>query len=530
MPHQVVATADMPSPVETVNGVGLCAVSRVLRHAQFHRDISIRDRERSSGIDPKTLNLVSGISKQEIQNALGVHKEGQEEQGYLRYSKPVILSTVDPTKAVSVETIDLAPKPNEWDYDVQMKWYITLLSMAIGVDYQDLAPLPSRGIGGSQQSLILHEKSKGKGPEYFMKTIEHIFNFHGIIPKNVTFEYEEKDIAEEVERADIHNTYSVALKNYVDSGILSPQGARNIMLDAGVIPQEIFDSESQGAPDVTEEVTAEEDERVDTDNNQQNNQNNPMPEMTKENLASFAEDERKTWEAAMKADMKRALNKTYKKIKERLLPKKSLLWSMDKQSPEDFMADQKFWNEFQLTMKETMAPNVRQIFLGVAEYNTGIGLAVDMDMMNLAVLEFSRTYMPEFITNVETSTKKFVADAITSWQETGLGKRGLPDLVDTLQLEFSEARAQRIAQTETTRIFDQGNLASHKSAGLEYEQWQTSNDSRVRDYHGDWYKDQLQGHVFPIDEGIRPSDFINCRCARVPIAKDEAEKILKRQR
>ena len=123
-------TADMPSPVETVNGMGLCAVSRVLRHAQFQRDVSIRDRERSSGVDPKTLHMVSGVTRKELQETLTGHKEHQEEQGYTRFAKPVIMSVVDPTKAVSAESIDLAPKPEDWDTDIVMKWYITLLAMA----------------------------------------------------------------------------------------------------------------------------------------------------------------------------------------------------------------------------------------------------------------------------------------------------------------------------------------------------------------------------------------------------------------
>jgi len=118
-----------------------------------------------------------------------------------------------------------------------------------------------------------------------------------------------------------------------------------------------------------------------------------------------------------------------------------------------------------------------------------------------------------------------VGKAVTAWQETGLGTRGLPDLVDSLSPWFGEARAQRIAQTETTRVFDLGNKAAHEAAGIEYEQWQTANDSRVREEHKGF-----EGKVYGINEGPRPSDYINCRCSRVPIAKREAERILARQR
>jgi len=49
-PYQVIMSSDFPSPIVTANGVGFCAVSRVLRQAQFMRDLGIRDRERSSGM------------------------------------------------------------------------------------------------------------------------------------------------------------------------------------------------------------------------------------------------------------------------------------------------------------------------------------------------------------------------------------------------------------------------------------------------------------------------------------------------
>ncbi len=507
MYYQIVATADFPSPIETANGMGFCAVSRVLREAQFRRDISIRDRERASGMDPKSLHIVGGISRQEMETVLNLHKEHEIQDGKLRYSRPAIMSTIDPSKPATVATLDLAPDPSGFNYDERSRWYISLLAMAIGVDYQDLAPLPARGIGGSAQSEILHQKSKGKGAELFMKTIEHIMNYH-VMPRNVTFEYDEKDAFEDKEKADLLLNYAMAGEKYVVSGILTDQAVRNIMLDSGVINQEIFDLASQGAVDVTPETAAPEDEPAgDT----------AETEKAKIVLSEFAEEERVKWERAMQRDIAEALAKIFGDISDKILPKKAI---GKKQSPEDLIESDKFWREFRLALTGAMTPNVRKIYLGAGAFNQSLGLAVDMDGMNLGVFEFTRNYMTPWLAELETTTREGLRQAILTWERGGLGKQGLQDLVNSLEPLFGRTRAERIAATESCRVFDLGNLAANISAGIEYEQWQTANDDRVRDEHR-----ELEGKVFRINEGPRPSDYYNCRCARTPIAAEEAEKI-----
>jgi|TARA_Y100000310_G_scaffold15622_1_gene15665 SPP1 gp7 family putative phage head morphogenesis protein len=519
-PYQIVMSSDFPSPIVTVNGVGVCAVTRVLRQAQFMRDLGIRDRERSSGMDPKSIHLISGVNRAEIENVLNVHKDQQIEQGLVRYNKPVIFAGIDPDKPATATTLDLAPKPDQWDFDVQMRWYISLLAMALGVDYQDLAPLPGRGIGGSQQSLILHEKSKGKGPELFMKTIEHIFNFHGIIPSNVTFEYNEKDPAGEQEAADLFKAYSEAGEKYVSSGILSDQGVRNIMLDEGLISQEIYDLESAGSVDATDEVVADDDKRPIQQPGSQSANVKPEGEKAEDELAPFAEEERLVWEEDMFDDINRGLKKLFRDLRKKILPRKALTVEIGEKGDPVIATGDKFLREFRLVMTGAMAPNARQIYLGAGEFNQSIGLAVNMDAMNLSVFEFTRDYTTTWLAEVERTTSEGLRQAILTWQESGLGKQGLPDLVKSIEPLFGEARAQRIAATETTRVFDLGNKAAHTTAGIEFEQWQTAMDDLVRPEH-----EALQGQVFPLDQGPRPSDFINCRCARVPIATPEAEAI-----
>ncbi len=234
-------------------------------------------------------------------------------------------------------------------------------------------------------------------------------------------------------------------------------------------------------------------------------------------LSEFAEEERARWERAMQSDIAEALAKIFGDISDKILPKKAI---GKKQSPEDLIESDKFWREFRLALTGAMTPNVRKIYLGAGAFNQSLGLAVDMDGMNLGVFEFTRNYMTPWLAELETATREGLRQAILTWQEGGLGKQGLQDLVNSLEPLFGRARAERIAATESCRVFDLGNLAANISAGIEYEQWQTANDDRVRDEHR-----ELEGKVFRINEGPRPSDYYNCRCARVPVSAEEAEKI-----
>ena len=84
-PHQIRMLAEFPSPIETMNGVQLCAVSRILRASQLLRDISVYQREKVSGDNPNAIHLVSGVSSAEITDAMNQHKMNQAERGMQRW-------------------------------------------------------------------------------------------------------------------------------------------------------------------------------------------------------------------------------------------------------------------------------------------------------------------------------------------------------------------------------------------------------------------------------------------------------------
>ncbi len=541
--YQIVTLSEFPSPVETMFGMQLCAVSRVLRAAQYLRDIAIYQREKVAGDNPNAIYLVGGVGSKVISDAMEQHKARQSERGMVRYIIPLIVGSLDPTATVNVEQIDLKSLPDGFNTEDAMKWYINQLALGFGADYQDFAPLPGRALGSGAQSLVLHMKSRGRGPAMFMSMIEQAMNFQGVLPKNVTFRYDEQDVEADLEQAELENTVSETLDRYVKNGTFTPGAARQQLLDKGMMSQELFDS-LQEDPDLTSDVVVAENEPLQTDtpsghlggrrtaarrkaahlDDEDEHPKKPRRRRRKEEdlPVAFAEDERLSLEDTMEREMAQVLTRAFTKARRIMgLPKpKSIQLPFQvgtKAEPVDIFGNQDFWDDFQVDAVNTMMPLARQGALEAAAVNLDLGIAVDMDLVNQQVLDFSSRYATAWWDELEVATQNSLRSAISTWQEGGLGRRGLPDLVKAIEPTFGRPRAQRIAITEVTQIFDEGNRLAHNSGGIETEEWQTVEDGAVEEICK-----KLNGKRFPTNEGPRPvkDTHIGCRCSRLGVGED----------
>ncbi|RPJ20969.1 MAG: hypothetical protein EHM33_27295 [Chloroflexi bacterium] len=239
--YQVIAFSDYPSAIETMNGVGYCAVTRALRMAQIARSIFIFKDEKISGRHFKQMHFVSGVSRQDIKDEMVRGQEEANNSGMIRFMLPAILASLDPEKPVSTATIDLASLPDGFSFDEEMKWYISGLSLAFGVDYQEFAPLPGGNIGSASQSMILHRKSSGKSPAVFMRKLTEGFKNYGILSRGSTLRFNDKDEQEELERQEVRTAAMEEVAISVRSGILTPDAARKDLVARGIYDQKTIE-------------------------------------------------------------------------------------------------------------------------------------------------------------------------------------------------------------------------------------------------------------------------------------------------
>ena len=257
--HMVVPMAEMPSPIVQARGLQYSALTRILKAAQFMRDVTIFRREKVSGRNPSQIQLVGGPSNQAIEDAKRLAAERADNQGLLRYMEPLIIASLDPTKPVSVATIEWASLPAGFDYDSELRNYITLLALALLEDYQTFAPLSGGNLGTSQQSMVLERKARGKGPGLWRKMITQMFNFYGILPRNVTFSFEESDPAAEREQAEAEGAYLANVTSALEAGILNVKVAQQMLADRGVLLDEDYLA-MLGEADATPDATATDEE------------------------------------------------------------------------------------------------------------------------------------------------------------------------------------------------------------------------------------------------------------------------------
>jgi len=133
------------------------------------------------------------------------------------------------------------------------------------------------------------------------------------------------------------------------------------------------------------------------------------------------------------------------------------------------------------------------------------------------------------------SIHKAIMDAVMSVEGVGTVatlsqaiREALPQVESALEAEILklEARADRIAATETTKAYNGARVEEMRRNGIEYHQWLSARDSVVRDSHaigtgvdgevrqvGDLFSN---GVSYPGEGGAAPaSEVVNCRCTTI---------------
>lgn len=256
--YSVVQLLEMPDP-RTFESTGYfyklqhSAVSRLLRAAMILKNVAIYKEEKTGGRFTRGIHLIAGFSQDEINDGLVLADDDADAQGLLRFTKMPLISAINPEQKIDHKVIEIAGMPDGFEEEVTIKHYITLLANSFGIDYQDVAPLPGGNLGTSAQSEVLDRKSKGKGVALFQKLIMRLLN-EAVLPSNVQFEFDEVDLADEMQQAKVRRERAEERAARIASGELLEIEARQLAVEAGDLPQEMFDENAEHFdPDEEEE-------------------------------------------------------------------------------------------------------------------------------------------------------------------------------------------------------------------------------------------------------------------------------------
>ncbi|KKR36346.1 MAG: hypothetical protein UT69_C0027G0007, partial [Candidatus Yanofskybacteria bacterium GW2011_GWE1_40_10] len=168
-----------------------------------------------------------------------------------------------------------------------------------------------------------------------------------------------------------------------------------------------------------------------------------------------------------------------------------------------------FWLDEEGLMWEAMSEVFLHAFFAGIEGGTEIlppefRVLINSDMVNTNALKYAKEYRYDLIKKITETTREQTQDAITNWIQSG---DPLSVLEDQLAPIFGETRAERIAVTEVTRIFAEGNANAWKSTGfVNSVTFNTAQDDLVCPYCS-----PLDGQEFDVDDyGHKPPIHVNC--------------------
>lgn len=232
--------ADMPSSRSTFHGVGLCAADRAFDAIVKISAVELYFREKITGNRALAIHLVSGITKNKLEQAMQRADATQEEKGFFVYKGSLVIPTLDTEKAPAVVTIPLAEIPD--GFVAQEERDAALLEMvnACGIPLQDIKPLSGQGLGTGTQTVILDEAAAGMGPGAAWRAWWQFVSSFRLLAKSTTFHFATNDIRDQKAKAEVAKMRAETRQIMVTTGEITAVQSLNMATDSGDAPKEFL--------------------------------------------------------------------------------------------------------------------------------------------------------------------------------------------------------------------------------------------------------------------------------------------------
>lgn len=220
------------------------------------------------------------------------------------------------------------------------------------------------------------------------------------------------------------------------------------------------------------------------------------------------EKQRKAREREMAEQVYAALQKVGKIVVKRVrqetkaiggVPDSKGMWKSARSAFEDELARQGWAAEDLIAEGVTLTSHLGKAFA-----------KIDLAMTNDTVQQVAADYMDEWWGALEEGSRNMLRSKIDNYVTADLSQR---ELIDSVGEIFGEARAGRIAVTETTRLYAEGNRIAYAEVGIKQVEWHTVRDDIVCPVC-----EPLDGFVMDLgDEEEVPPAHVNCRCWLAPV-------------
>lgn len=192
-----------------------------------------------------------------------------------------------------------------------------------------------------------------------------------------------------------------------------------------------------------------------------------------------------------------------------------------------------FWDDEWRILLEIASPELLAILFAGARSGAlmlppALQLLIDWNWFNQAAINWLNAYQSTTLFGIHNVTQKRTISIIQDWIRRG---ERLPMLIKRLEPWFEKNRAQRVAVTEITRAYAEGNMLSWQASGIVgAKKWQTARDERVCPICGPLHNEVVglqSGWTMNADgeivedtggEGLMaPPAHVRCRCWLLPV-------------
>lgn len=237
----VIMFSDMTSPRVEMRGYGLSAARRAFETILKMVAIETYVREKVSGSRNLAIHIVNGVTSDQLSGALQSSAEFQKSKGFVVYKGSTIVPTMK-SEPATVTTIPLAEIPDGFNADGERKDAYLRYANALGIAVQDIQPLSGQGLGTGTQSIIQDEAAEGRGLSAWRKAFSHEIT-QRVFPNTVSFYFATSDAKDKQIRAQSLGAISTALQTLVNSTVISPAQALNVLVDEGYMPREFLQAD-----------------------------------------------------------------------------------------------------------------------------------------------------------------------------------------------------------------------------------------------------------------------------------------------
>lgn len=191
--------------------------------------------------------------------------------------------------------------------------------------------------------------------------------------------------------------------------------------------------------------------------------------------------------------------------------------------------DYAFWSDEERALWDEIGPLILRLYLkggenGLTMLPAELQVLVNWEYFNRSATEYLRNYRLHTLVGINETTRKQTIENIDEWIQNG---EPLEMLVKRLDPLFGPERAERIAVTEVTRVYAEGNLSSWRATGLVGgKRWNTAVDDLVCPICAplDGMVVEMDGNGFTTEDGegiTAPPAHVNCRCWLTPVVSED---------